>query len=134
MQSPLTADDTGERVDILAAARTNESFRRVIGTGAYEQVVVMTVAVDGEIGDEVHPDTDQLFIFVEGNGDARLDGTVRSVAPSDVVFVRAGVRHNFINRGTQPLRLITIYAPPQHEPGTVHETKADADRAEAAEH
>lgn len=134
MSSSLTPAETGERVDILAAALSNESFRRVIDTGEHEQVVVMTIAVDGEIGDEVHPNTDQLFIFVEGNGEARLDGTVRTVAPNDIVFVRAGVRHNFVNRGPQPLRLITVYAPPQHEPGTVHETKAAADRAEAAEH
>lgn len=132
MQSSLTPAEAGSRVDILAAARSNESFRRVIDTGEHEQVVVMTIAADGEVGDEVHPDTDQLFIFVEGQGEARLDGTVRSVGPNDLVFVRAGTRHNFVNRGPQALRLITIYAPPQHAPGTVHATKADADRAEAA--
>ena len=55
-------------------------------------------------------------------------------APTTLVFVRAGTRHNFINSGKRPLRLITVYAPPQHAPGTVHQSKADAEKAEAAEH
>jgi len=134
MHSALTSAETGQHLDIIAAARSNQSFRRVVDTGEYQQVVVMTIDVDGEIGDEVHPHTDQLFIFVDSEGEAHLDGTVRTVQPNDLVFVRAGTLHNFINRGSQPLRLITIYAPPQHKPGTVHETKAEAVRAEAQEH
>jgi mannose-6-phosphate isomerase-like protein (cupin superfamily) len=134
MTGTLTAAEVGQHLDIIAAARSNQSFRRVVDTGEHQQVVVMAIEVGGEIGAEVHPDTDQAFIFVEGNGEAHLDGAVRSVAPNDLVLVRAGTSHNFVNTGTQPLRLITIYAPPQHAPGTVHETKADADRAEAHEH
>jgi len=117
-------------IDILAAARTNDAFRRVIQTGDHEQVVVMTIVPGGEIGDEVHPDTDQVFIFVEGRGEARIDGQSRAVGPNDLVLVHAGSRHNFLNRGDSPLRLITIYAPPEHAPGTIHQTKAEADEAE----
>jgi mannose-6-phosphate isomerase-like protein (cupin superfamily) len=120
-----------ERVDILAAARTNEAFRREVVTGEHEQVVVMTIPSGGEIGDEVHPDTDQVLIFVDGRAEAILDGRSTDVGPNDLVFVRAGTRHNFLNRGDGPLRLITVYAPPEHAPGTVHETKAEADAAEA---
>jgi mannose-6-phosphate isomerase-like protein (cupin superfamily) len=58
---------------------------------------------------------------------------VSSVGPNDLVFVRAGTRHNFVNIGDGPMRLITVYAPPEHAPGTVHQTKAEADAAEAAE-
>ena len=118
------------RVDILEAARTNEAFRREVMTGSHEQVVVMTIPVGGEIGSEVHPDTDQLLVFVDGRGQAQLDAESTDVGPNDLVFVRAGTRHNFVNNGDGPLRLITVYAPPEHAPGTVHLTKAEADAAE----
>lgn len=123
---PITEDS----VDIVAAARTNDAFRRVVQTGDHEQVVVMSIARGGDIGDEVHPHTDQVFIFVEGHGEAAIDGQSRTVGPNDLVFVHAGSRHNFLNRGDGPLRLITIYAPPAHAPGTVHRTKAEAEAAE----
>lgn len=117
-------------VDIVAAARSNEAFRREVLTGEHEQVVVMTIPPGGEIGDEVHADTDQVLAFVDGRGEAVLDGQRSAIGPNDLVFVRAGTRHNFVNTGEAPLRLITIYAPPEHEPGTVHQTKAEADAAE----
>lgn len=117
-------------VDIIAAAWSNEAFRRVILTGTHQQVVVMTIPPGGEIGDEVHPDTDQALAFVDGRGQARLDGESADIGPNDLVFVPAGTRHNFVNTGDRPLRLITIYAPPEHAPGTVHLTKAEADAAE----
>ena len=120
----------GDRVDILDAAWTNDAFRREVLTGEHEQVVVMAIPPGGEIGDEVHPETDQLLLFVDGSGEARLEGDVSPVAPNDLVFVRSGTRHNFVNTGEGPLRVITVYAPPEHAPGTVHQTKADADAAE----
>jgi mannose-6-phosphate isomerase-like protein (cupin superfamily) len=134
MQSTAMSEQQATRVDILGAARSNDAFRRVVRTGEHEQVVVMTIPPGGEIGEEVQPSTDQVFVFVEGSGEARLEGEATPVAANDLVFVRAGTRHNFVNSGDAPLRLITIYAPPQHAPGTVHQTKADADAAEAAEH
>lgn len=120
----------GNRVDIVEAARTNDAFRREVLTGEHEQVVVMTIPPGGEIGEEVHEDTDQLLVFVEGRGEARLNGQSSAVNPNDLVFVRTGTRHNFINTGETPLRLITVYAPPEHAPGTVHQTKSEADAAE----
>ncbi len=119
-----------DHVDILAAAWSNDAFRREVLTGEHEQVVVMTIPPGGEIGEEVHPDTDQLLTFVDGRGEAQLDGRSSEVGPNDLVFVHAGTRHNFLNTGDTPLRLITVYAPPEHAPGTVHQTKADADLAE----
>lgn len=121
------------RVDVQAAAWTNDAFRRVVLTGDHEQVVVMTIPPGGEIGDEVHPDTDQVLVFVDGAGEAILDGATSPVAPNDLVFVHAGTRHNFVNTGDGPMRLITVYAPPHHAPGTVHQTKEEADAAEAEE-
>jgi mannose-6-phosphate isomerase-like protein (cupin superfamily) len=117
------------RVDIVQAARDNDAFRREVITGEHEQVVVMTIPPGGEIGEEVHGDTDQVLAFVDGEGEAILDGETSRIGPNDLVFVRAGTRHNFVNTGSQPLRLLTIYAPPEHEPGTVHQTKAEADAA-----
>lgn len=120
-----------DHIDILQAAWSNDAFRRVIETGVHEQIVVMTIPAGGEIGDEVHADTDQVLVFVAGRGEARLDGRVTDVGPNDLVLVRAGTRHNFRNTGDEPLRLITIYAPPEHPAGTVHLTKTEADAAES---
>jgi mannose-6-phosphate isomerase-like protein (cupin superfamily) len=118
------------RVDIFAAAWSNEAFRREVLTGEHEQVVVMTIPPGGEIGEEVHPETDQVLVFIDGRAEARLDGQASDVGPNDLVLVRAGTRHNFRNTSEEPLRLITIYAPPEHAPGTVHQTKAEADATE----
>ena len=118
------------QVDVVQAAWTNDAFRRVVLTGDHEQVVVMTIPPGGEIGDEVHAHTDQVLAFVDGHGEAMLDGRASEIGPNDLVFVRAGTRHNFVNTGSSPLRLISIYAPPEHAPGTIHQTKAEADAAE----
>ena len=112
--------------DLLDVVRHNDYFRQVVETGDHEQVVVMTLKVGEDIGKEVHPTTDQVFLFIEGTGEAVLDEKSRSFDGGDLVFVRAGTWHNIINRGAVPLRLITIYAPPEHKPGTIHRTKADA--------
>ncbi len=117
-------------VDIFAAAWSNEAFRREVLTGEHEQVVVMTIPPGGEIGEEVHPDTDQVLVFIDGRAEARLDGQASEVGPNDLVLVRAGTRHNFRNMSEGSLRLITIYAPPEHAPGTVHQTKEEADATE----
>jgi mannose-6-phosphate isomerase-like protein (cupin superfamily) len=118
-------------VDVLDAARTNDAFRREVVTGEHEQVVVMTIPPGGEIGAEVHPTTDLVLVFVDGRAEATIDDEPFEVGPNDLVFVRAGTRHNFTNRGDAPLRLITVYAPPEHAAGTVHQTKEEADAAEA---
>ena len=92
----------------------------------------MTIPPGGEIGEEVHPDTDQVLVFVEGEGEARLGDERAAVGRNDLVYVRAGTRHNFINTGAAPMRLYTVYAPPHHPVGTVHQTRADADAAESS--
>ena len=117
-------------IDIVQLARSNDAFRREIATAERSQVVVMTIPPGEEIGEEVHEENDQLLVFVDGQGDAVLDGRTSKVTPNDLVLVPAGTRHNFINTGSEPLRLVTVYAPPEHAPGTVHPTKADADAAE----
>jgi mannose-6-phosphate isomerase-like protein (cupin superfamily) len=90
----------------------------------------MTIPPGGEIGEEVHDHVDQLLVAVEGEADAVLDGVTSPMRPNQLVYVRAGTRHNFVNTGREPLRLVTVYSPPEHEPGTVHQTKEEADAAE----
>lgn len=118
-----------EELDILTAARDNDHFRRVLITGSHMQIVVMTIPPGGEIGSETHPDTDQVLFFVDGEGESVLDGDRTPVSPGHLVFVRAGTRHNFVNTGDTPWRIATAYAPPEHDHGTVHATKEEADAA-----
>ncbi len=117
-------------VPIVKLALNSEAFRDEVITGKECQVVLMTIQPGEEIGSEVHEDHDQILVFVEGNGQAVLSGQAREVGTNDLVFVHAGVEHNFINTGVKPLKLYTIYAPPEHPAGTRHEDKAEADAAE----
>lgn len=115
--------------DILRRARENTYFRQELSTGAHAQVVVMSIHPGGEIGMETH-DVDQVLVFVEGSGEAAVGGERKAVTAGQLVFVPAGTAHNFVNTGRVDLKLYTVYAPPEHAPGTVHKTKAEADAAE----
>ena len=117
-------------LDILRLAQENDAFRREVDTREHAQVVVMTIPRGGEIGEEVHEGIDQLLLFVEGEGEAVIEGERAPMARNQLVVVPAGTRHNFVNTGSGPLRLVTVYAPPEHAPGTVHQTKDEADVAE----
>lgn len=116
--------------DIEKLTERNADFRRVLFTGAHAQVVAMSIAAGEEIGDEVHR-VDQCFFFVEGKGQSVISGQTATVGKDEVLCVPAGLRHNVRNTGGEPLKLYTIYSPPQHPAGTVHHTKQDAERAEA---
>jgi mannose-6-phosphate isomerase-like protein (cupin superfamily) len=116
--------------DIIARAKRNSFFREVVSTGPHAQVVVMSIPPAGEIGEEVHHDVDQVLVFVEGEGVAVLEGRRSPAQPDRLVHVPAGMRHNFVNEGSVDLKLYTVYAPPQHAPGTIHRTKAEADADE----
>jgi mannose-6-phosphate isomerase-like protein (cupin superfamily) len=113
--------------DILARAERNPFFREVVSTGPHAQVVVMSIPPGGEIGEETHHDVDQVLVFVEGAGVAILEGQRTTLTPGRLVHVPAGTRHNFLNEGSVDLKLYTVYAPPQHAPGTIHRTKTEAD-------
>jgi mannose-6-phosphate isomerase-like protein (cupin superfamily) len=119
-------------IDIVAAVNENGFFRKVLSTGRHAQVVVMCIPPAGEIGDEVHEGVDQILTFVSGQGVAILDGETSAIGPNHLVHVPAGTRHNVINTGTVDLRLYTVYSPPEHEDGTIHATKAEADADEMA--
>jgi mannose-6-phosphate isomerase-like protein (cupin superfamily) len=119
--------------DVRALAAASDDFRRVLVTGPHSQVVLMSLHVGEEIGEEVHPDTDQTLVIVAGQGRAIVAGEASPIEAESLVFVPAGTRHNIVNAGKADLRLYTIYAPAHHAPGTVHHTKADAEAAERDE-
>jgi mannose-6-phosphate isomerase-like protein (cupin superfamily) len=108
--------------NIFELVKQNTFYRKEITTGEHSQVVLMSIPVDGEIGMERHK-VDQILIFVQGHGQAIVNGEVSDVNAQHLVFVPAGAEHNFKNTGTEELKLFTIYAPPQHKPGTVEKTK-----------
>jgi mannose-6-phosphate isomerase-like protein (cupin superfamily) len=126
----MTGDHSAYHSDLFGQARANEDFRRVLATTKHLQLVVMTIPPGGEIGSEVHHGIDQVLIAVEGSGTSVLAGVRKPFAEGDVVVVPEGTEHNFVNTGAGPLRVVTVYGPPDHAPDTVHHTKADADRDE----
>ena len=123
-------------VNIPCAARHNYNFRSALWTGHHLQMTLMCIPVCGDIGVEMHPDTDQ-FIRVEGGEAFVRMGSCREnldichhLGAGDGVFVPCGTWHNVLNTGNCPLMLSSIYAPQQHPKGTVHRTKADAEHEE----
>ena len=112
--------------DIKDKARENTYFRQVLSTGEHTQIVVMNITVGEDIGEETHPDTDQVLYFVDGEGKAILNGEEINFEEDDIFLVKAGTKHNFINTGDEDLKIITAYSPPHHPDGTIHKTKADA--------
>jgi mannose-6-phosphate isomerase-like protein (cupin superfamily) len=113
--------------DIEELTKKNGDFRRVLYTGHNLQLVLMTLQPGEEIGSEVHVDRDQFFRIEEGEGEVWIDGVCNKVKDDDAVIVPQGARHNVVNPGSEPLRLYTIYGPPEHVDGIVHRTKAEAD-------
>lgn len=120
--------------DVTRLARENEFFRRVLFTTERSQLVLMSIPAGEEIGEEVHEGIDQMLAFVEGEGEAVLENKRTPVRAGSVVVVPGGTRHNFINKGQAPLKLYTVYTPPEHEDGTIHRTKQEADAAEHEHH
>lgn len=119
--------------NIDKVTQQNRNYRTALWTGQHLQLTLMSIPVGGEIGLEVHPDTDQFLRIENGNGmtfmgcdKKRLDYQ-QSVSDGYAIFVPAGTWHNIINTGTCPLKIYTIYAPPHHPHGTVQATKTIAD-------
>jgi mannose-6-phosphate isomerase-like protein (cupin superfamily) len=112
--------------NIEELAIENQEFRRVLYTAKHFQLVVMALNPKEEIGAEVHT-LDQFFRVEEGTGDAILDGVRTHIQAGFALVVPAGAKHNIINTGTVPLKLYTMYAPPNHRDEVVHHTRADAE-------
>ena len=113
--------------DIEKATTENDDFRRVLYTGKHMQLVLMTLQPGDEIGEEVHDSIDQFFRVEEGEGIITIDGVENQVSDDFAVIVPSGSRHNVINRSNAPLRLYTLYGPPEHKDQVVQSTKAEAD-------
>lgn len=124
----------GYSTNIEVVTIKNANFRKVLYTGKYTQLVVMSLLPGEEIGMEVHPDVDQFFRIEKGSVEFIIDGEEIIAQADFVVIVPAGSQHNVINTSkTEMVKLYTLYSPPNHPEGTIHATKADADEAEKAE-
>lgn len=124
---------TGYKTNIETDTINNTCFRKVLFTGKYCQLVVMSLKPNEEIGMEVHPTVDQFFRIEKGEAKFIINKEESITKANDVVIVPAGSEHNVINTSSvEDLKLYTIYSPPNHPEGTIHQTKADALAAEKA--
>ncbi len=127
-------------VNIEEAAKNNNNFRTALWTGSHLQVTLMSINPGEDIGLENHPNLDQFLRIEEGEGLVQMGERkenldfVRKVHDDYAIVIPAGTWHNLTNTGNKPIKLYSIYAPPQHPFGTVHETKAIAMAAEEEEH
>lgn len=129
-------DDQGKKpfvLDIESETLKNKNFRTTMWTGEHIQMTVMDIPVGGDIGLEVHPDTDQFLRIEQGTGKCEMGDSednldfVKEIKDDFAIFVPAGKWHNVTNVGDVPLKLYTIYGPVDHVPGTVHPTQEDAE-------
>ena len=140
-ETPMNFEDMGPEpfaLNIEEAAIRNNNYRQVIWTGEYLQVTLMSIDVDSDIGYEVHPDLDQFIRLEQGQGLVLMGDSVENLdyqvpVYDDFAFIiPAGKWHNLINTGDEPIKLYSIYAPPHHDPGAVHQTKEEAIASESA--
>ena len=113
--------------DIEELTEANKNFRHVLYSGQKLQLVLMALQPGEDIGEEVHTGTDQFFRVEKGKGEVVIDGKTTAIKSDMAIIVPAGARHNIKNTGDKPLKLYTLYAPPEHIDGTVHANKADAE-------
>lgn len=111
-------------------AVSSRNFREVLETGNKMQVVIMSLMPGEEIGSEIHPNTEQVLICLAGNGKVVIEDHEHEYLDGDMVLVRAGQKHNFINTDDTPMKIVTIYSPPHHQDGVIHRTKADVNQEE----
>jgi len=138
-RKPIVLKDYGPEpfvIDIEEATKENNNFRIALWTGKHLQLTLMSIDVGEDIGLEMHPNLDQFVRIEEGQGIVKMGDSKNNLdfqkkVYDDYIFIiPAGKWHNLINTGNKPIKLYSIYAPPQHPKGTVHETKADAEAAE----
>lgn len=134
--TPVILKDYGPNpfvIDIEKATTQNNNFRTALWTGCHLQLTLMSINVGEDIGLEVHPDLDQFIRIEEGQGLVKMGDNKnnldfqRKVYDDYIFIIPAGKWHNLINTGNKPIKLYSIYAPPQHPFGTVHKTKKDAE-------
>ena len=142
-QSQMALKDYGAEpfvININEAAKQNNTYRTALWTGKHLQVTLMSLHPGEDIGLEIHPHLDQFLRIEQGQGVVQMGSTrnqldfVRNVHDDYAIVVPANTWHNITNTGSIPLKIYSIYAPPQHPFGTVHQTKADAEAAEKKHH
>ncbi len=123
--------------NISCATMKNKNYRTALWTGTHLQLTLMSIPVGGDIGLEMHPDVDQFLRIEAGRGLVKMGSSQDNlycqtkVYDGYAILIPAGTWHNLINIGNRPIKLYSIYAPPQHPHGTIHETKEIAEAAEA---
>ena len=123
-------------IDIEQETKENRYFRSALWTGEHLQLTLMSINPGEDIGLEIHPDLDQFLRIEQGQGivvmgkDRNNMNFKRKVYEDYAITIPAGTWHNLYNTGRVPIKLYSIYAPPQHPFGTLHKTKADAEAAE----
>ena len=127
----LSTDSTkkGFESNIEKDTLENDDFRKVLYTGQKLQLVLMILKPGEEIGSEKHETIDQFFRFEEGTGKCIINKTEYKITSGDVVIIPAGSQHNIINTGKDPLKMYTIYSPPNHKDGVAFETKDVAEKS-----
>lgn len=107
------------KIDIIAQTQANTDYRKVIATGADSQLVLMNLQPGDDVGEEVYGEVDQITVVVDGTGRLEMPREDGPIEVGDCIFAPAGVKHNIINDSEGELKLYTIYAPPEYEPGSV---------------
>jgi mannose-6-phosphate isomerase-like protein (cupin superfamily) len=126
---------SGYAINIETKTLENANFREVLYTAPHSQLVVMTLQPGEEIGLETHRHIDQFIRVEAGQGEAILDGERHALSDGMAVVIPAGAEHNVINTSlSEPLRLYTLYSPPEHPDGAIHRTKPEAEAYERACH
>ena len=122
---------TGYLNNIEEITEKNNDFRQVVYTSQHQQLVVMSILPNEEIGTEIHEVTDQFLRIESGEGKLVMNGEEHAIKAGDAFIVPAGAQHNVINTSpTISLKLYTVYSPPHHKDGTIHKTKAEAEADE----
>lgn len=112
-----------------ALTTSNKFYQKEVHLDDNIQIVMMHIEAGEEIGEETH-DADQTTFFVAGEGQAVLDGHKSKVVSNHMLVIPKGTKHNIVNKGSEPLKLFTVYSPPAEDPGIAHKTKAEAEAAE----
>jgi mannose-6-phosphate isomerase-like protein (cupin superfamily) len=124
-EPPVNPNLKGFVTDIEDETVKNKNFRKVLYTGQFSQLVLMSIKPKEDIGEEVH-DVDQFFRVDEGSGKVVINGTEHKISDGFAIVVPAGAKHNIINDGKKDLKLYSLYSPPHHADHVVHMTKEKA--------
>jgi mannose-6-phosphate isomerase-like protein (cupin superfamily) len=117
----------GYVVNLEQKTQSNSNFRQVLFTTPNSQLVLMALQPNEEIGTETHMEHDQFIRVESGRGKVIMDGEETEIADGFGFVIPAGVEHNVVNTSGEVMKLYTIYTPPEHADGTVHQTKAEAE-------